>query len=175
LIFVPQFIYWKYSYGSFFIYSYENENFSNLLSPKVIEVVFSPNNGLLPYSLAFIGVLIGIILLLKDKLFDAVKYVIILLLLIYLTASWHDWRFGCGIGMRNMVEYYSALSFPLAMFINYLYSLKNFWIKASLFICICIFSMISFKVNYHYYGCYFGNTWDWTDYLKILQYPLKFN
>jgi hypothetical protein len=173
LIFIPQFIYWKYAYGSYLTYSYSNESFSNFLSPNIMEVIFSPHNGLLPYSFAFIGILTGIILHLKYKSWEAIRYLIIVLLLIYLTASWHDWIFGCGAGMRNMVEYYSILSFPLCFFINWINSINKVAVKISIFICISFLVIISFKVNYHYFGCYFGTTWDWTDYLNTLTYPIK--
>jgi hypothetical protein len=41
IIFLPQLIYWKYAFGSYFSYSYpQNEGFSNFLSPKILEVLF---------------------------------------------------------------------------------------------------------------------------------------
>lgn len=173
VIFTPQFIYWKYSYGSFLTYSYNNESFSNFLSPKFMEVIFSPHNGLFPYSMVFIGILIGIALLLKYKPWESFRYLLIVLLIIYLTSSWHDWSFGCGAGMRNMVEYYSLLSFPLSIFINRINSINKFHLKFSALLCISFLVIISFKVNYHFFGCYFGGTWDWLDYFNTLTYPIK--
>lgn len=46
----PQMLYWKFISGSFFVYSYGHEGFTHLFSPKVIEVMFSPVNGMLLYN-----------------------------------------------------------------------------------------------------------------------------
>lgn len=172
-ILFPQLLYWKYTFGKYFIYSYQNEGFANLLSPYLLEVIFSPKNGLLPYSLIFIGMIAGLIILYsKNKLFC--HYIIFtILLLIYLTASWHDWSFGCGLGMRNMVEYYSLLSIPLCYTMNFIFTIKSKIIKILLIKFILLLTLINLKINYHYYGCYFLDTWIWTDYFKTLFYPLK--
>ncbi len=173
VVFTPQFIYWKYAYGSFITYSYTNEGFSNLLSPKLTEVIFAPHNGLLPYSLIFPGILIGIGLQLKNNLFSGLRYLGIVLAVIYLSASWHDWGFGCAAGMRNMVEYYSLLSFPLCLFIHRVNSIDKTWMKTSAFLCIGFVVLICFRLNYYYFGCYFADTWDWTFYFDTLTYPHK--
>lgn len=173
VVFTPQFIYWKYAYGSFITYSYDNESFSNFLSPKFAEVLFSPHNGLFPYSMVFTGIIIGIVLLLKYKPWEGSMHLLIILFVIYITASWHDWTFGCGAGMRNMVEYYSILSFPLCFFINRIFSMKKFQVKLSALLFISLLVIVSFKVNYHYFGCYFGGTWNWLDYINTLTYPVK--
>ena len=173
LIFTPQFIYWKYAFGSYLTYSYVNESFSNLLNPNITEVLLSPFNGLLPYSLIFPVILVGVFLMIKNKSSLGFYCLFVLCSLIYITASWHDWKFGCGAGMRNMVEYYSLLSFPLCIFINRISSLKTKLLKISLSFFFCTLLFISFKVNYHFYGCYFGGTWDWNCYYNTLVYPLN--
>lgn len=173
IIFLPQLIYWKYAFGSYFSYSYKSEGFSNLLSPKVIEVIFSPKNGLLPYSPIFLLILIGLVLIFKTRPLESIKYLLVVFLLIYFTSSWHVWDFGCGAGMRNMVEYYSFLSFPLCYCISGLLSIRNSWLKILGVFIVSLLSLIAFKVNYHYFGCYFGETWDWANYFKLFYYPLK--
>lgn len=173
IVFLPQLFYWKYAYGSYFSYSYTNEGFTNLFSPKILEVIFSPHNGLLPYSLILIVAILGIMLMIRDKKLSGTILIFTLLLEIFITASWHDWQFGCGCGMRNMVEYYSILSVPLSLFIHKLYSIRQKFVKITAFASIGILVFICFKVNYHYYGCYFGTIWDWHDYLNTFTYPLK--
>ena len=173
IVFVPQLIYWKYSTGHFLSYTYKDEGFSNALSPKIPEVLFAPNNGLFPYSLVFIVSLIGIVLIWKSRKPLAIYSSIVFLLMVYITASWHDWRFGCGAGMHNMVEYFSLFSFPLAFGINRFFSMQKGIIKLIIFATIGLFIMISFKVNYHYFGCYFSGVWDWSDYIKYLFYPVQ--
>ncbi|NOX48649.1 MAG: hypothetical protein GXO89_16905 [Chlorobi bacterium] len=175
LVLVPQFVYWKYSTGHFLSYTYKDEGFSNALSPNVFEVLFAPNNGLFPYSLTFILALVGIVLIWKSNKTLALYSSFVFLLITYMTASWHDWRFGCGAGMRNMVEYYALFSFPMAFSVHKLFSMKKGIIKFLIFATLGFFVMISFKVNYHYFGCYFSGIWDWSDYVKYLFYPVQIN
>ncbi|OQX76567.1 MAG: hypothetical protein B6D61_08600 [Bacteroidetes bacterium 4484_249] len=175
IVFIPQFVYWKYSTGHFLSYTYIDEEFSNTLHPKFAEVLFSPNNGLFPYSLIFILALSGIVLLWKKNKATGLFSLIIFFLITYITASWHDWKFGCGAGMRNMVEYYSLFSFPLAFVVNKFFMIKRKFVKYFLFAFFGLLVIISFKVNYHYFGCYFSGTWNWSDYIKTLLYPLQIN
>ncbi len=173
-VFIPQFIYWEYSSGKILSYSYGNESFSNALSPKIPEVLFSPNNGLFPYSLVFIFIFIGIAIFWKSNKSLSLYSSFVFLLIVYITASWHDWRFGCGAGMRNMVEYYSLFSFPLAVTVNKFLTLNKPVIKLSIFALIGFLVLVSFKVNYHFFGCYFSGMWDWSDYFNYLLYPFKY-
>ena len=154
VIFTPQFIYWKYAFGHYFVYSYMNEGFSNFLSPRFAELLFSPNNGLLPYSLIFIGIFCSFFLLFNKNSISIFYQLFTFLLICYLTTSWHERGFGCGAGMRNMVEYYSLFAFPLCFFINKVCSIKIKSFRFSMYLCIGLLVLISFKVNYHYYGCY---------------------
>jgi hypothetical protein len=173
IVFSPQLFYWKYAYGSFFTYSYGSEGFSNLFNPYLSEVIFSPKNGLIPYSIVFVLIIIGIVIMLKHKTADGIKYLAVVFAVIYLTASWHTWQFGCGAGMRNMVEYYSLLSFPLSFLIFRLFSVKKIYLKGLLFLTLTFFVILNFRTNYNFYGCYFGGTWEWAEYFKTLAYPYK--
>jgi hypothetical protein len=173
IVFSPQLFYWKYAYGSFFTYSYGSEGFSNLFNPYLPEVIFSPKNGLIPYSIVFVLIIIGIVIMLKHKTADGIKYLAVVVAVIYLTASWHTWQFGCGAGMRNMVEYYSLLSFPLSFLIFRLFSVKKIYLKGLLFLTLTFFVILNFRTNYNFYGCYFGGTWEWAEYFKTLAYPYK--
>jgi hypothetical protein len=119
--------------------------------------------------------LIGIVLIWKNHKLLGVYSLIVFLFITYITASWHDWRFGCGAGMRNMVEFYSLFSFPLAFTVNKFFLIKKRIIRLFIFALIGLFVIICFKVNYHYFGCYFSGIWDWSDYIKYLFYPVHVN
>ena len=175
MVFVPQFIYWKYANGNYISYSYGDESFTNLLSPKFLEVLFAPNNGLLPYSLIFILALFGIVLNLKKNSFIGLYSLTIFTVLCYMTASWHDWKFGCGAGMRNIVEYFSLFSFPLCFVVNKTLTIPNKFSRSFLLVAFSLLVLISLKVNYHYFGCYFEDTWDWSTYINTFIYPMSIN
>ncbi len=169
---MPQLLYWHYTTGSFITYSYGNEGFSNLFSPPILEVLFAPKNGLLPYSLALIFMMIGLYFFIPSYRTTGTYIALTFLTILYLTASWHDPQFGCGCGQRNFVEYYALLIFPLAFFMQKVGDRKP-KSKMIFYTIIALFAVISFKINYHFFGCYLGDLWNWEDYLKTLIYPLK--
>ena len=67
IVILPQLIYWRFISGSFLFYSYENEGFIYWNSPKIIGVLFSPNNGLLLYSPAYLLIFTGLLVLIIRK------------------------------------------------------------------------------------------------------------
>ncbi len=61
LVFIPQILYWYYVSGQPILYSYGNEGFPNLLSPPLDLFLFSPQNGLFPYSPLMLVIIVGMI------------------------------------------------------------------------------------------------------------------
>ena len=95
---------------------------------------------------------------------------ITILLLIYLSASWWSWHFGCGFAARNFVEYCALLAFPLAYLIQ---QPKQKTMRFLFYFLLVIFSAYNLKMIYSYGGCWFGNsTWDWAQYIHwISKWP----
>jgi len=172
LVALPQLMYWKYAYGSFIKDTYTNEGFVNLTKPYVFGVLFAPANGLLPYSVIMIGVLFGCLFLLRANHWMGKLCLMHFVGIVYLTASWYTWQFGCSCGMRNMVEYSSILAFPLTIFFDKVIYQTPKVPKVIILVVLTLLVMINLKVNYHFYGCYFTGTWNWDDYLKTLFYDL---
>jgi hypothetical protein len=167
LLVLPQLIYQKQTYGSILFYSYGDEGFTNLKTPKLLETWFSPNNGLFIYAPILILSLIGMILMIRNK--DKLGYYLLLtfFLISYIFASWWNWWFGCSLGARSFIEYYTLLSIPLAI------TLKAAWDRLLtksfiiIFVSICI--VMYFNIEYYYDGCFYGGTWDWKALLKLLE------
>jgi hypothetical protein len=170
LIAVPQLAYWKYANGSFIANTYTGESFSNWLNPKIIELLFSPNNGLLLYNPLVLLLFFGLVLMIRQKQANAWLISITVLLLIYASSSWWSWNFGCGFAARNFVEYYVLLSFPLAYIIQYPKQKK---VQFLLYFLLTLFSIYNLKMVYSYGGCWFGTSnWDWAQYSHwILKWP----
>lgn len=170
LFFLPQLIYWNYASGSFFNYSYVNESFSNWNSPKVLEVLFAPNNGHILYNPSLLIIIAGIIFMIRKGMTNSYLILFVFIMVVYMTASWWLPNFGCGFGNRNMVEYYSLLSIPLASIIEGSKTKKSQYL---LFGLMLIFSLYNLKMIYSYGGCWFGDeNWDWNEYLRWLNiYP----
>jgi len=56
--------------------------------------------------------------MIKKHMSNAYLILTVAIVVVYYTASWWLYSFGCGYGNRNMVEYYSLLSIPLASIIE---------------------------------------------------------
>ncbi|MFY9307454.1 MAG: hypothetical protein WAQ28_00245 [Bacteroidia bacterium] len=167
LLALPQFIYWYKTTGNLITYSYGNEGFINWNSPKLIEVWFSTKNGLFPYTPLALLCLVGIIVMIKsgrkiEAYFIACKFLVIS----YLFASWWCWWFGCAFGARSFIEYYALLIIPFAYFIEYGFKHKYYrYITAA---CILFCCYLNMDMEYYYDGCFYGETWDFATYLKLL-------
>jgi hypothetical protein len=169
---IPQFIYWKYAYGSFFTYSYSNEGFE-WLRPRLLFTWFSPNNGLFLYTPFFFLVLVGIILMISKKRYEGNYLLILFLLISYVFSSWWDRSFGCSFGARNYVEYLAIFALPIAFLyktINQQSNLKKFMF----YFAVSALIALNLKMTYTYDTCFPGNgDWDWNAYLDLIFSPPK--
>lgn len=167
LLLLPQLFYWKTTSNSWIRYSYGDESFNNLLSPKLLETWFSPNNGLFVYAPILLLAILGIVLMIIKKQRTGWFLAFLFLLISYIFASWWCWWFGCSLGARSFVEFYALLCVPLAFAIQHLYKGKISRIALFLFIGLC--SFVYFDIEYYYDGCFYGDDWDWQAFLKLLE------
>jgi hypothetical protein len=167
LIFSPQLVYWKYLSGRWLHFSYRGEGFKNLWSPEIFNVLFSPVNGLIPFTPLVLLMLMGLVMMFFRK---AANRWLVLLLFIFITmvcASWSMWYFGCSYGQRSYIEYFVFLAIPLAWFLQWVVSPGRGWLK-SIFVFLLLF-MIYANIRYvtafyRYDRCWYGSTWDWGTY-----------
>lgn len=170
LVFLPQLIYWKFTFGHFIADSYTGESFTFLSHPRIKEFLFSPHNGLIVYSPLYLFLLFSLIPLYNKYRAMALTYGIVFITLIYLSASWYLFYFGCGFGARNFVEYSGLLAFPLAQVIS---DYKTLFKKTILFFVIPVL-VINLKLMYDWEICYSGsNDWSWKEYNYLLYKPHK--
>ncbi|MEJ2593572.1 MAG: hypothetical protein P8100_00240 [bacterium] len=162
----PQLAYWNYLSGDWLLYTYEGESFSNWANPQLIPLLFAPNNGLLIYNPVVIFIFIGLVWMIRDQKANGYLILLATILLIYASSAWWIWSFGCGYGVRNLVEYYTLLSIPLAWFLQNLMNGRRRLIFGILILLFCLYNL---KMIYSYGGCWFGDgTWDWDQYLHWL-------
>lgn len=171
ILIIPQLLYWKYLSGHFIMYSYTNEGFTNLLSPKILSIWFSTNNGLFLYSPLVLLILGGIIFMKKVhpgwSLFLAVYFIFIT----YVFSSWWCWTYGGSYGSRPFVEYYTLLSLPFCFLIKYMMESKfRLYLLGSLLI-LCI--AWNLKLIFSFDGYWYGGDWDWSGFGKFLISPTK--
>jgi hypothetical protein len=167
LFILPQLLYFKDTSGSYFSYPYGNENFSNLGHPYILETWFSPNNGLFIYAPVLILAVIGMFLMIKQNNRFGFYLSGTFLFMSYLFASWWNWWFGCSLGARSFVDLYPLLSIPMALLIHEIWMNKAKRYLLFTFIAVC--SLLYFNIEYYYDGCFYGDTWDFRAFFKLLQ------
>jgi hypothetical protein len=166
LCFVPQLIYFKQQYNTTF-FAYGDEGFSNWKHPYLLETWFSTNNGLFMYAPVLLLSVIGMIFMIRAK--DRMGYYLLFtfLLISLIFASWWNWWFGCALGARSFVEFYPLLCIPIARAIQVALQNKKRSVVLMVFVVCCM--TLYFKTEYYYDGCFYGGTWDFSAYLKLLQ------
>jgi hypothetical protein len=168
LVFLPQFIYWKYLTGNFVYYSYSNEGFQNWKNPLMIEFWFAPLNGFFLYTPLALLFIAGIVYMILKKIPNGIFIAFFFLLISYVFASWHMWYFGGSFGCRPLIEYYTILALPFGYFLYYLKSLKNLFIRSLLVLTIIVSVYYNLKLTYDP-GWNPYSTWSWDDYFRHLE------
>ncbi|HNS16371.1 MAG TPA: hypothetical protein PKH94_06475 [Bacteroidales bacterium] len=173
LLFLPQLLYWNYTYDKFIIYTYHGEGFTNLLSPKITEYLFSTNNGLILYNPVLLFGFTGTILMLIRHKDNGRTLAVLLLVIIYLFSSWWNWYYGCGYGNRSFTEYTTVMALPFGYLANTILNRPRKALKWCWIILVCILVVLNLKMIYSWDGCWYGVTWDWNKFLDLLVSPPK--
>lgn len=125
LVWVPQFLYWKYIAGKFLYFSYGDVGgkffFNN---PQIFNILISYKKGWLVYTPLMILAIVGIFISFKKFKTFAVPSLIFLLLNIYILSSWWCWWFGGSFGLRAFIDSYGIMAIPLAVTIDFFYKKK---------------------------------------------------
>jgi hypothetical protein len=168
-VFIPQLVYWHHISGSWIYYSYGNEHFIFWQSPKIIEVLFSVQNGWLLYSPIMITAIAGLYFSAKQRHPLFLPTIIILPMATYIFASWWAWWFGAAFGHRSYIEFTSMLLFPMLYFIQWL-NRKSFPLFTLGWVCLTLLTYYSVKMSYLYTPPWDGPTWNWSRYVEQLNH-----
>lgn len=118
LVFI-QLLYWKFTTGHWFFYTYKREHFI-FNDWQILNGLFSFRKGWFVYTpLAFAG-FIGCYSLWKrpDLRFYLVPFSIYFVIMLYITFCWWQWYYGGSFGCRVLVESYTLLALPLCALIE---------------------------------------------------------
>ncbi len=118
IIWIPQLIYWKYTTGDYFFFSYQNERFF-FNNPQIIKGLFGFRKGWFIYTPLMFFAVTSIFLLLKKQKEFFLPIIIFTILNIYIILSWWCWWYGGTFGHRAFVESYAILSIPFALLLSY--------------------------------------------------------
>ncbi len=115
LIWLPQMIYWHYTTGEWFFYSYGKERFF-FKNPQIIKGLFSYRKGWFVYTPTMWISVIGMYFLFTHKKLQnlGLGIVIFMSIFIYVVFSWWCWWYGGCYGSRVMVDTYFFCVIPMA-------------------------------------------------------------
>lgn len=168
LVFLPQLLYWKYTSGSYITDSYEGYGFTNWASPKIIEFLFSTNNGLFTYNPIYFIILFSLVFMILKKQKNGIYILGLFVGLIYVFSSWFVFSFGCAFGSRNFVEYTTIFALPLGFLFqesaNFSVKFKRILIISTIFLV-----LINLKLVSAYDKCFLGTDWDFKEYSYFLR------
>lgn len=168
VLFVPQLCYWKSVLGSYFVYSYGNESFTNWLNPKVYQVLFSHQNGWVIYSPIVLLAFFGMMRMIRQQVGGWQVPVIILSLATYIFGSWWAWWFGGAYGHRCFVELLPLLVIPMAFALRDLQKLPLAMRSGSAVVIVLVL-FVNLRMSYNYFGMWDGPDWTWASYLHELK------
>ncbi|MCF8276275.1 MAG: hypothetical protein K9J17_06015 [Flavobacteriales bacterium] len=168
ILFLPQMLYWKHMTGSYIFYSYGSEGFVFWNRPKMLKVLFSPQNGWLIYSpIALLG-LLGIGMMIKRHQKGWLLPIVTLSLATYIFGSWWAWWFGGAFGHRCYVDFLPILALPSAFAVAEIG--KSNRIVALGFAIMAILALyVNLRMSYVYEGMWDGPNWGWYDYIGKLK------
>lgn len=152
LVWVPQFLYWKYISGQFIFNSYSDSGFF-FNNPQIVNQLFSYRKGWLLYTPVMVFSIIGWLFIYK-KTYRGVLLPIALftVLNIYILSSWYAWWFGGSFGSRSYVNSYALMAIPLSIVIQLLLK-SRLVLKISGLVVISLLSFLNIAQTYQYnYG-----------------------
>jgi hypothetical protein len=164
IVLLPQFLYWKYITGEWFVSSYSNTNENFFFTdPKIKDVLFSPRKGLFFWAPVLLFSIPGFIFMFKKNIRNfLLPSILFLTIHTYFVASWWAWWFGGSFGHRAYTE--SSVIFAIAIACFYA-SLKKDWLKvivASIAIFLILLCMVQ---TYQYWrGVLPGDGMTWRVY-----------
>ena len=167
LLFLPQLMYWKVLTGNYIFYSYGNEGFIYWNRPKLFQVLFSPQNGWLVYSPIVGTALLGLVVMLKNRISGTLLPVTILSLATYVFGSWWAWWFGGAYGHRCYVDFLPILAIPAAHAVSKI-SHSNKWIRVGFGTLAFLAVYVNIRMSDIYQGMWDGPDWGWANYLEKL-------
>lgn len=167
IVFTPQLLYWNHVSGSYIFYSYGDEGFKYAFRPKMLQVLFSPQNGWLIYSpLAAIG-LYGIWVMAKRKSGGWLLPAVLIAIATYIFGSWWAWWFGGAYGHRCYVDFLPLLAVPAAYAVQQI-TYSNLWLKRMVSAAAFVAIYVNIRMSDFYQGMWDGPDWGWRNYLEKL-------
>jgi hypothetical protein len=169
LVFVPQMLYWHKVTGKWIVYSYTDSRFTNALTPQFRTVLIGPRNGWYLYTPLMIIATGGLLYLAYLRRFTAPAILLMMVLIIYINASWFNPTFSSSAGCRVLVEWIPFMAIPLAFVFEKLQRRKG--LKEALYALLALFVVYNLLFSYKYQpGIWWNQEWTWNNFLRLVHF-----
>jgi hypothetical protein len=149
VLWIPQFIYWKYVSGNYLYYSYSDQRFF-FNNPQIYSSLFSYRKGLFVYIPVLIFAFIGMPFLYKKYRGMILPVTLVAFLNIYILSSWCFWWFGGSFGPRSYIDTYAILAIPFAALTARLANKKFFYLAIPYLAAVGTLIWFNFFQSKHY-------------------------
>ena len=184
LIIFPQLLFWKVQSGSWFYYSYGNEEGFFFNNPNILNGLFSMRKGWFIYTPLMLFAVVGWSYLLRKHAWLTAAILLSFVIFVYITFSWWCWWYGGGFSARTLIDFYPYLALGLGGFLVFLSKKRRvlksmFGIIFLFFIALNMFQSYQFKIgllhadamNWRVYKGIFLKTKRFSDYYETISHP----
>lgn len=163
VVFSPQLLSWQIIYGSVLRsgYVYAGGVF-NWFAPRLVEVMLSPERGLLVWHPIFLGALIGLGLLWRSDRRMSALGLLAIAMQWYIIASWTDWMQGDAFGGRMFIVCTPIFALGLARLIEYATTRFSWWAILGVAALLVLWNFLLY-VEYRFFLVTSGRPVDWYD------------
>jgi hypothetical protein len=123
---------WYLQTGQLFIWPYTGEGF-RFGDPHVTDVLFSFEKGFFIYTPAMLLAIPGLFMIGWNSFRKWISMLLFLVVSTYVIASWWNWYYGDGFGLRALIDYYGIYTLLIALFLDFLMKKRAGAIIAYLF------------------------------------------
>lgn len=167
---IPQMLYWHTVTGKFIFYSYQNFGFPYWANPKIGVVLFGEKNGWFLYTPLVLIALYGLAVAIRKKQYNSLAVLMILILAVYINASWWAPTFSAAVGQRAMIDFLPLLAFPLALAVqSWLKQPAKVRLVLTVVILVILFYNIQFAFRYDPYE-WWDKPFTWAKFWRTLSF-----
>lgn len=171
IVFMPQMLYWHEVTGNFFYYSYQEEGFTNILSPKIFTVLLGPRNGWFIYTPLMLLSFVTLLYLGYIKKLNSIPTLIILIIIVYLNGSWWRPTFSSAAGYRALIEYIPLMAVPLGFLVEKISARESQLLQRVMVSVFILFVIYNILFAFKYSPWLWWNTdWQWSHFSRLIKF-----
>jgi hypothetical protein len=143
----PQAAIWLKTSGSIIHYSYGGEGF-RFLQPELLNYLFSFRKGAFFWHPAYFFMIVALAVHYRQYPREAMVFLAMIALNLYVGASWNTWWFGGSFGSRQTVDVLPVMAIATSSLVGYLTSARRPllpWLSAALAITLATVNLVQMR------------------------------